>query len=259
MLPGCRLAALRLRLWHRPIPTARGGGRPLWAGSRRGQGYAVRLRGHERWRGNSAEGQLAPCGSDHRVPRRRRPDREPINGDQVVAQAQPAAPLAAKVTHGETPGGMTFTRTVQADESGKPTVEQWVLHGAGHAWAGGSSDGSYTDPRGPDASREMLRFFLQHHAALSPVPERGQSEPPPKTPRAMRGRSPLPSQSAEWWMGSLGNTATGCARERHLDSAAPLVEISDAVTDRAHRGELLMRPSSRGSLLLDGRRPLGDR
>ena len=89
----------------------------------------------------------------------------PVNSDQVIAQSKAATNLRATVSRGEAPGGISYTRTVQADESGRPILEQWVLHGAGHAWSGGSAAGSYTEPRGPDASREMMRFFLEHPAA----------------------------------------------------------------------------------------------
>jgi poly(hydroxyalkanoate) depolymerase family esterase len=88
----------------------------------------------------------------------------PVNGDQVIAQASSGSTLSRVVTHGETPRGTNFTRTVQTDASGREILEQWVLHGAGHAWSGGSTSGTYTDPRGPDASREMMRFFLAHSA-----------------------------------------------------------------------------------------------
>jgi poly(hydroxyalkanoate) depolymerase family esterase len=89
----------------------------------------------------------------------------PVNGDRVAAQAAPAPGLAETVTRGTSPGGMAYTRTVRADGSGRPVLEQWVLHGAGHAWSGGDAEGSYTDPRGPDASRAMIRFFLAQGAA----------------------------------------------------------------------------------------------
>lgn len=85
----------------------------------------------------------------------------PVNGDRVAAQATPEeGALSRTVTRGRTPGGLDYTRTVQADDTGRDLVEQWLVHGAGHAWSGGSTAGSYTEPRGPDASREMLRFFL---------------------------------------------------------------------------------------------------
>jgi poly(3-hydroxybutyrate) depolymerase len=86
----------------------------------------------------------------------------PCNSDHVIAQARQDAALTKMVTHGETPRGMAYTRTVQQDDVGGEVLEQWVLHGAGHAWSGGSANGSYTDRRGPDASREMVRFFLAH-------------------------------------------------------------------------------------------------
>ncbi len=91
------------------------------------------------------------------------------NADQIIAQSKAAAEFRTTVTQGEARGGISYTRTVQEDADGRPMLEQWVLHGVEHAWSGGSTAGSYTDPRGPDASREMIRFFLQHAKAAAPL------------------------------------------------------------------------------------------
>ncbi|MGI8739196.1 MAG: extracellular catalytic domain type 1 short-chain-length polyhydroxyalkanoate depolymerase [Gammaproteobacteria bacterium] len=97
----------------------------------------------------------------------------PCNGEQVIAQsqAQPANGSAnsqsqtnARVTvqRGKVANGHAYTRTVYRDSSGDASAEHWLVHGAGHAWSGGSPTGSFTDPKGPDAAKEMIRFFLEH-------------------------------------------------------------------------------------------------
>jgi poly(hydroxyalkanoate) depolymerase family esterase len=52
-----------------------------------------------------------------------------------------------------------YTREVHRSANGAILAEHWVIHGAGHAWSGGSWRGSYADEKGPSASGEMLRFF----------------------------------------------------------------------------------------------------
>ena len=86
----------------------------------------------------------------------------PCNGEQVLAQCIGPNRPEVTVERGQVPHGRAYTRTVRYDCNGKAIAEQWIVHGAGHAWSGGSRNGSYTDPKGPNASREMLRFFSTH-------------------------------------------------------------------------------------------------
>jgi poly(hydroxyalkanoate) depolymerase family esterase len=86
----------------------------------------------------------------------------PNNGDQILQQSAKATSPTTKVLRGRVPHGHAYTRTILIDAGGLTISEHWNIHGAGHAWSGGSPAGSYTDPRGPDATREMLRFFLEH-------------------------------------------------------------------------------------------------
>ena len=71
---------------------------------------------------------------------------------------------SATVTSGQVPGGHAYTRTCHQDAAGAALAECWTIHQGGHAWSGGIPHGSYTDPRGPDASAELIRFFGEHPA-----------------------------------------------------------------------------------------------
>ncbi|MGV8892340.1 MAG: alpha/beta hydrolase family esterase [Burkholderiaceae bacterium] len=91
----------------------------------------------------------------------------PRNGEKVMAQSQGAnsanAAMPTKpepsVLRGKIPNGHSYTQTTHQNAEGQIVAEHWVIHGAAHAWSGGSKRGSYTDAKGPDASQEMMRFF----------------------------------------------------------------------------------------------------
>jgi poly(hydroxyalkanoate) depolymerase family esterase len=90
----------------------------------------------------------------------------PINAERLVAAriaaVGPGARCSTTTTRLTEPGGPPCTQTIIQDVGGAVLAESWIVHGAGHAWSGGDPAGSYTDPHGPDASAEMMRFFLEH-------------------------------------------------------------------------------------------------
>lgn len=101
----------------------------------------------------------------------------PRNGDQVIAAVLESATGAGKdnayaggnlqTEIGVSALGRRYTRTIHRDVNNSAIAEHWLLHGAGHAWSGGLAGGSYTDAKGPDATGEMLRFFLAHPHRLN--------------------------------------------------------------------------------------------
>ncbi|WP_346795574.1 PHB depolymerase family esterase [Halomonas sp. Bachu 37] len=96
----------------------------------------------------------------------------PSNADRVAAQyiatrksnktkSERGGNARITVEQGRVTNGHAYTRTTHLDEKGEPRLEQWWIQGSGHAWSGGSAQGTYTDPKGPNATKEMLRFFYQ--------------------------------------------------------------------------------------------------
>jgi poly(hydroxyalkanoate) depolymerase family esterase len=90
----------------------------------------------------------------------------PRNGKRLLAHLEAGSRNGSSprvnTRRGGVPGGYEYTRFTYKDADGRELVERWSVHGLGHAWSSGSHPGSYTDPKGPDASAKMLRFFRQH-------------------------------------------------------------------------------------------------
>ncbi|WP_292533283.1 PHB depolymerase family esterase [Methylocystis sp.] len=91
----------------------------------------------------------------------------PTNAETIVARARLdlAVALARETRETGSAGGRNYSRTLIADSRGIPQLEHWTVEGLGHAWSGGNPDGSFADRHGPEASREMVRFFLSHPQA----------------------------------------------------------------------------------------------
>jgi poly(hydroxyalkanoate) depolymerase family esterase len=86
----------------------------------------------------------------------------PSNAEAILADVRADLSAAVRESRQEgVAGGRGYTRTVVTDARGVVYAESWAIDGLGHAWSGGSPEGSFTDAQGPDASREMLRFFLE--------------------------------------------------------------------------------------------------
>ena len=82
--------------------------------------------------------------------------------DHILAGTSPAA----VTSRGQVPGGHAYTRTCLQDPAGATVAESWTIHRSGHSWSGGVPNASYTDPHGPDASAEFIRFFGEHPASV---------------------------------------------------------------------------------------------
>lgn len=99
----------------------------------------------------------------------------PVNADRLIssriaasaAKASGAEVRRAAMVAGADGPGDRCSRSVYRDAGGTVVAEQWSVHGGSHTWFGGSPVGSYTDVQGPDASAEILRFFLEHPAPVT--------------------------------------------------------------------------------------------
>lgn len=82
----------------------------------------------------------------------------PVNGVQVI-EAALGADCPCELRAYTRADGRRYTVRTYFHEGSGVGGEHWDLHDGVHAWSGGSRDGTFTDPMGPDASEEMLRFF----------------------------------------------------------------------------------------------------
>jgi poly(hydroxyalkanoate) depolymerase family esterase len=100
----------------------------------------------------------------------------PVNADRVLRRSMAANRLAAveardldiarptSTAHGRARGGLAYTHSRWADAHGALMHELLMVDGLGHAWSGGRAGASHADPRGPDATEAIVRFFAEASA-----------------------------------------------------------------------------------------------
>ena len=128
----------------------------------------------------------------------------PVNGDQVIEQWMQTDHLAsnntynasfgspATTTNGQVSGGYSYTVQTWNNTSGSEIEEYWKINSMGHAWSGGNSSGSFTDPKGPSATNAMYTFFMNHPmhpGTTTPTP----GTTPTPTPTSATTPAPTPT------------------------------------------------------------------
>jgi poly(hydroxyalkanoate) depolymerase family esterase len=150
----------------------------------------------------------------------------PINGDQVVQQWMQTDHLASSGTYnasfgsptstinGQVPNGHAYTEQIWNNNAGREVQEYWKVSGMGHAWSGGNSSGSYTDPQGPNASQAMYTFFMNHpltsgNPTPTPTPATSPTATPTATLTATPTNTPTPAPTSTPTPANNGVTAKG--------------------------------------------------
>jgi poly(hydroxyalkanoate) depolymerase family esterase len=98
----------------------------------------------------------------------------PLNADQLLIQwagvndylddgkaNQSVKMETAETFEGNIHGGYSYTRSIYKNRAGRLVMEKWIVKGLAHAWSGSPAAGAFADPKGPNASEEMWRFFEQ--------------------------------------------------------------------------------------------------
>jgi poly(hydroxyalkanoate) depolymerase family esterase len=175
----------------------------------------------------------------------------PINARQLVRQwsqtnrlatdgtTAPSEPVLADVTTAAIPEGHTYTRRVYEGSDGSVMIETYLVEHMGHSWPGGSPTGSFTDPQGPDASRLMVEFFLQHPMVEVPGPQPLDVVATPAKPAIPPARPTVAPSPAEPAAGPAPAEPTPSAEPAatplHVEPAPPMEPVATpSPTEPAH-------------------------